>query len=322
MLVSRSGQCAIVLTERRHRELGEAANAAVYPYTGSSTTPYEEQATGYVTALTRAMTAIHARGRLALEPRATPTHALEAAKAHFSTTVSLEQQWEDACAVKLSCETTAIQSAAAVAWTGQEQGRAISAEDRSELAVFGTIRTAMELVAGAPLAVCADVLTGVERTARGAGSATPRRLQAGDPILLDIACRVGGYWADSADAHMLTQERTGWRRLHQAAENALIAALEGLRAGRRACDIDADVRRVVAGAGVVAYRHHTGHGIGARQHEEPRLIPGNKRRLRAGMVVTLELGAYDPAVGGVRLECIAQVGPDGGSVLGPSPAAL
>ena len=50
--------------------------------------------------------------------------------------------------------------------------------------------------------------------------------------------------------------------------------------------------------------HTLGHGIGLEIHEFPRVSPKQADELlfKAGMIVTLEPGLYDPELGGVRLE--------------------
>ncbi len=52
-----------------------------------------------------------------------------------------------------------------------------------------------------------------------------------------------------------------------------------------------------------AFGHGTGHGLGLEVHEEPRISPlaPAGERLQAGMVVTIEPGAYVPGTGGVRI---------------------
>ena len=50
--------------------------------------------------------------------------------------------------------------------------------------------------------------------------------------------------------------------------------------------------------------HTLGHGIGLEIHEFPRVSPkqADDVLFKAGMIVTLEPGLYDPELGGVRLE--------------------
>ena len=50
-------------------------------------------------------------------------------------------------------------------------------------------------------------------------------------------------------------------------------------------------------------------------HEAPRLSRTNRKKLRAGMVVTVEPGIYLPEWGGIRLENMVVVGEHGPEVL-------
>jgi Xaa-Pro dipeptidase len=321
VVVSRAGDCATVLTERHQRALGRQPPGRVHTYVSSSSTALSQQTSGYLAALTKALHALPARGRMAIEPRYTPAHVLQVAKEFSTHTVSLEDVWEDVCSVKLESEIAAIRNSLQIVWVGQDQIRATAAPGRTELELFSAMRAAMEAAAKKPIALSTDLLGGRSRTARGAGRPTERILRPRDPLLVDIACRTAGYWADSSDAFVLGDDTSHWRRLHRAAYSAFTTVLEQLRPGQRASAIDAAARGAATRAGAKPYTHHTGHGIGTRQHEEPRLIPSNDRKLRAGMVITLEPGAYEPGVGGVRLECVALIRPDGAVVLGRCPMA-
>lgn len=58
--------------------------------------------------------------------------------------------------------------------------------------------------------------------------------------------------------------------------------------------------------------HGTGHGVGMEIHEAPRIGLTSNDILQPGHVVTVEPGLYYPAVGGVRLEDMVVVTPQGG----------
>ncbi len=67
--------------------------------------------------------------------------------------------------------------------------------------------------------------------------------------------------------------------------------------------------------------HGTGHGVGLEVHESPR-ISKKMDTLRTGHVVTVEPGLYYKGVGGVRLEDMVVVWPDGVINLTKSPKIL
>jgi len=67
--------------------------------------------------------------------------------------------------------------------------------------------------------------------------------------------------------------------------------------------------------------HGTGHGVGLEIHEPPR-VSGRADILRSGMVVTVEPGLYYLDAGGMRIEDMVVVRPDGCEVLTKAPKIL
>ena len=104
------------------------------------------------------------------------------------------------------------------------------------------------------------------------------------------------------------------------------AAIEAVRPGVPAWTIDRAARQVLEDRGLgEAFVHGTGHGLGLEIHEAPRISRAESDgtdTIEAGMVFTIEPGAYREHVGGVRLEDDLLVTPDGREVLTDAPRAL
>ena len=113
--------------------------------------------------------------------------------------------------------------------------------------------------------------------------------------------------------------------LYRSVAEAQQAALNVIRAGVPAGAVDAAARQVLESKGLgAAFVHGTGHGLGLEVHEAPRVssTAGSEELLRAGMVCTIEPGAYVPGVGGVRIEDDVLVVADGCELLTEVPIRL
>lgn len=152
-------------------------------------------------------------------------------------------------------------------------------------------------------------------------------LRAGETIVLDIFPQhhPTGYWGDLTRTVVKGRASPTARRMFRAVRDAQRWARAALRPGVRADRIHSEIQRRFEAAGFktenrdgvpVGFFHGTGHGIGLEIHEAPSISTVNVR-LRAGNVVTVEPGLYDPAHGGVRIEDTVVITPQGAHVLVP-----
>ena len=147
-----------------------------------------------------------------------------------------------------------------------------------------------------------------------------RPLAAGDTVVLDFGGILDGYCCDLTRTVVVGAPSPDARRVYDAVRAAQAAAIDAVRPGVAASDIDGAARAVLEARGLgSAFGHGTGHGLGIEVHEEPRVarpqpnVPAAV--LEPGMVFTIEPGAYLPGWGGVRIEDDVMVTKDGCEVL-------
>ena len=108
--------------------------------------------------------------------------------------------------------------------------------------------------------------------------------------------------------------------LYRAVLEAQLSAVDAVRAGIEAGKVDRAARSVLKKHGLGReFVHSTGHGLGLEIHEPPRIGRKEKTRLQAGMVITIEPGAYIDGFCGVRIEDTVLVTANGCEVLTPTP---
>jgi Xaa-Pro aminopeptidase len=154
--------------------------------------------------------------------------------------------------------------------------------------------------------------------------ASERRIQAGEPVVLDIGGSLGGYFSDTTrtiwvagDAGIAPEPE--FVRVYDLIREAQAQAQAAVRPGAPAESIDAAASRTIAAAGYGEFfTHRTGHGIGLEVHEDPYMVAGNATPLQTGMAFSVEPGIYLPGRWGVRLENIVMCAADGANVLNRS----
>jgi Xaa-Pro aminopeptidase len=142
-------------------------------------------------------------------------------------------------------------------------------------------------------------------SAVGHHRAGDRELRNGEPVLVDIAARVDGYFADVTQQVFLGPPPDDYREVYEivatAQEEGVRAAQSGASAS--ASDVDRAATAVIQTAGFDEWSGpRTGHGIGLDVHEPPSVIDGDETELQPGAVITVEPGVYLPGRFGIRIE--------------------
>ncbi len=140
-----------------------------------------------------------------------------------------------------------------------------------------------------------------------------RELRAGDIVVVDIGGPYEpGYHSDSTRTYSIGEPDPEVARRYAVLQRAQQAAVEAVRPGVTAEQVDAVARDVLAADGLAeAFVHRTGHGIGLSVHEEPYIVAGNALALEEGMAFSVEPGIYFPGQWGARIEDIVVVTADG-----------
>jgi Xaa-Pro aminopeptidase len=163
------------------------------------------------------------------------------------------------------------------------------------------------------------IVAGGLRSALPHGRASSQAIPETGFIILDWGVILAGYCSDMTRTVHVGRVSPDSRRMYQAVLKAQAAAVDAVKPGATAGEVDQAARKVLENAGYGAYfTHSTGHGVGLEVHESPRLAKDQKHRLTPGTVVTVEPGIYIPGEGGVRIEDMVLVTDSGGEVLTPT----
>jgi Xaa-Pro aminopeptidase len=155
-----------------------------------------------------------------------------------------------------------------------------------------------------------------KRSALPHGRATSAKLPKRGFVTLDFGVLLDGYCSDMTRTVHLGPATPGeWDVYHSVLE-AQQAAVAAVAPGVACGVVDEAARSVLRKAKLdKAFSHSTGHGVGLEIHEGPRVAAKQEQVLEAGMVITIEPGAYLAGKFGVRIEDMVLVTKNGGEVL-------
>lgn len=155
------------------------------------------------------------------------------------------------------------------------------------------------------------------------GKPTSKTLQDGDFVTFDFGATYRGYHSDETRTFVIGDPERKHEEVYDIVLKAQEAALDLVKPGVVAKEIDLAGRRIIEDAGYGEYfGHGIGHGVGLDIHEGPSVSRKSETVLEPGMVITIEPGIYIPGFGGVRIEELVVVTDDGKQVLTTSPREL
>ncbi len=143
-----------------------------------------------------------------------------------------------------------------------------------------------------------------------------RPIRIGDVLVTGATADIYGYMAELERNLFVGKPTNEIIKYHKIALKLQDVALNTLRPGVKASDVDKAVINAAKELGVIDYLlHHSGHGLGLETHEAPFLDIGDNTVLRPGMVITVEPGIYIPGLGGFRHSDTVVVREDGIEVI-------
>jgi Xaa-Pro aminopeptidase len=138
---------------------------------------------------------------------------------------------------------------------------------------------------------------------------TDRKFQKGDLVIIDWGGEAEGYYSDMTRTFLIGGQDIGKQKeLYQIVLEANRKAIASVTPGTGSKQIDSAARTFIRDAGYRnMFGHGTGHGVGLRVHESPRISWNVNTPVRENMVFTIEPGIYVPGMGGVRIEDLVVV---------------
>jgi Xaa-Pro aminopeptidase len=162
-----------------------------------------------------------------------------------------------------------------------------------------------------------------KRSALPHGKAGTKRIEKGDFVLVDYGTCYQGYHSDETRTVVLGNPSQEQEKIYRIVKEAHDRALDRVRPGITVQEVDQAAREHIRLSGYGEYfGHSTGHGVGLAVHEDPGVNSENRDLIQEGMVFTIEPGIYIPDWGGVRIEDMVLVTPNGAEILTYLPKEL
>jgi len=159
-----------------------------------------------------------------------------------------------------------------------------------------------------------------QRTALFHGPTSKKKIRANEIIYIDMGARYRGYCADLTRTFFLGTPNKRLKKIYDIVLAVQKKQIALVRAGASCAVLDQKGRNLLKKYRLGKYfTHSTGHGVGLKIHQKPRISYKSKEVLKAGQVITIEPGVYIKGLGGVRIEDMLIVTKNGYINLSKSP---
>jgi Xaa-Pro dipeptidase len=177
----------------------------------------------------------------------------------------------------------------------------ISEMELAQVGVFDLYRQLSQDMPDADASVYTIVTSGAGRTALPHTNTSMRKLDAHDFALFCRQVSVNAYRGQADRMGFLGEPTAEQKKYYRIVLNAHAAAMEMIRPGVRAADIDRRIRAVFAEDGLEKYFiHRAGSGIGLGMAEPPYIRFDSDETIEPAMALILQPAVYVPGVGGFR----------------------
>lgn len=146
------------------------------------------------------------------------------------------------------------------------------------------------------------------------GFASDKKVDLNEPVIVDYGAFIN--YCSDITRMIYNGNDKDVLKIIDIVNSAKMLAIENVKEGKKACEIDAVARGYIEKKGYGQFFNHgLGHGVGIDVHEKPSLNPTDETVLKAGMVITIEPGLYFENNFGVRIEDTVLVTENGCEIL-------
>ena len=174
-------------------------------------------------------------------------------------------------------------------------------------------------------------ITGVGLSPSVPAGPSQRKIQRGEPVIVDIPTCVDGYHADQTRTYIIGKATMAIQALYDNLKEIADHLIETMRPGMKGSDIYAMAKAKAEQLDVAdAFLHFgkgrrsrlLGHGIGLELNEPPIPSEYDQSEIDENYVIALDMHMLDEQIGVVKLEDMILIGKNGNEILTKTPRQL